>query len=347
VRCGDRHAPRREYLRITLAYLLVAPWLASVLLACSAVAAEQVVVYTSVDQVFAEPVLQYFQQATGIEVKAVYDAEAAKTVGLERRILAERTRPRADVFWNSEYLRTMRLAATGALARSTPAAARDLPSAYRGPEDMWTGFGGRARVLLVNRDQVRSDQMPAHLSDLVDPRWQGKIAIARPYFGTTATHFAALYLRWGEPRFIAFLKQLKANRAALLPGNSDVRDAVAAGRFAIGLTDTDDAAGAVRAGKPVEVVFPDQDGDGAFEVFHTVALIAGGPNPGSGRRLIDYLASERVERELLRSGAVQIPAHRSLESLAPAAGARRWSLTEPGLLEAIQQSARLVRVYLE
>ena len=49
----------------------------------------QVVVYTSVDQVFAEPVLQALEQQQGIEVLAVYDTEETKSTGVLNRLLAE------------------------------------------------------------------------------------------------------------------------------------------------------------------------------------------------------------------------------------------------------------------
>ena len=41
-----------------------------------------VVVYTSQDEVYAEPILKDFQKETGIQVKTVFDSEAVKTVGL-------------------------------------------------------------------------------------------------------------------------------------------------------------------------------------------------------------------------------------------------------------------------
>jgi iron(III) transport system substrate-binding protein len=309
--------------------------------------ASDVVVYTSVDQVFAEPVLREFQKETGITVKAVYDAEAAKTVGLERRLLAERSRPRADVFWNSEHLRTMRLAAAGVLAAPGIPVPADIPAGYRAADGLWIGFGGRARVLLVNRDLVPKGQYPTRLADLADPRWRKKAVIARPYFGTAATHFAALYVRWGEARYVDFLQGLKANSVALLPGNADVRDAVADGRFAIGLTDTDDAIGAILAGKPVEMVFPDQDAEGAFEVFHTAARVRDGPNAQNAGRLIAYLTGETVERALLQAGAVQVAARGSLAALAPATAYRRWQATQPALMGAVAPSTRLARAYLE
>ncbi len=52
-----------------------------------------------------------FEKETGIKVKAVYDSEAVKTVGLANRLLAERSHPQCDVFWGNEEMRTRQLAA--------------------------------------------------------------------------------------------------------------------------------------------------------------------------------------------------------------------------------------------
>src|SRR6185503_12182774 len=65
-----------------------------------------IVVYGAQDQFHAEPILQQFERETGIKVKAVYDSEAVKTVGLANRLLAERSHPQCDVFWGNEEMRT-------------------------------------------------------------------------------------------------------------------------------------------------------------------------------------------------------------------------------------------------
>lgn len=344
---------RWHSLRLKPSLGLLRPW--SVLAALSAffgsgmaLAAPEVVVYTSVDQEFAEPILKHFEQQSGLKVKAVFDAEAAKTVGLERRLVAEKAKPKADVFWNSEYLRTLRLGAEGVLT-SQPASAKTIPAEYRAKDGTWTGFGVRARVLLVNTQLVTNDQLPSALADLTHPRWKGRVALAKPYFGTTSTHFAALYSRWGEARFTQFLQALKENQTTLLPGNADVRDAVASGRFALGLTDSDDAIGALQAGKPVKMVFPDQEGEGAFGVFHTVALIKGGPHPHEALALVEYLTSESTENELIRHGAVQIPVRSPLSpaSLMGTLTPKIWHLAAPELIPALADSARLIRTHLE
>jgi iron(III) transport system substrate-binding protein len=126
--------------------------------------------------------------------------------------------------------------------------------------------------------------------------------LANPLFGTTATHAAALYADWGAQPALAFFKQLEAQGVRIVDGNSVVRDMVANGDLKLGLTDTDDANAAVKAGKPVVMIFPDQQGAGTLAIPNTVALVAGGPNPAEGQALADYLLSPAVEAQLVEAG---------------------------------------------
>ncbi len=90
----------RYFYAILLAILILCP-----IVSCNRAGVKEVVVYTSVDQIFSEPILTDFERETGIRVRAVYDVEASKTTGLVNRLLAEKDRPKADVFWNSEMRR--------------------------------------------------------------------------------------------------------------------------------------------------------------------------------------------------------------------------------------------------
>jgi iron(III) transport system substrate-binding protein len=47
----------------------------------------EVVVYTSLDKVFSQPILEEFESKTGIKILAVYDSEATKTTGLVNRLI--------------------------------------------------------------------------------------------------------------------------------------------------------------------------------------------------------------------------------------------------------------------
>jgi iron(III) transport system substrate-binding protein len=265
--------------------------------------AQEVVVYTSVDQFFSEPILKDFEAATGIRVRAVFDVEAARTTGLANRLVAERSRPRADVFWNGEFVQTARLMQEGVLAPFVPersAGAAPAPEAR-----YWTSFGGRARVLIVNTMRLKPGERPDTLMDLASDKWPAReIGIAYPLFGTTATHAAALYATWGPEKARAFFAALAGRGVRFVDGNSVVRDLVASGHLSFGLTDSDDACAAKARGLPVEVRFPDQaqGAAGTFVIPNTVALIRGAPNPEPAGRLINYLLGPEVARKLAASG---------------------------------------------
>lgn len=269
--------------------------------------ANEVIVYTSHDQIYSEPVLSDFEDKTGIIVKAVYDVEATKTTGIVNRLIAEKNRPRCDVFWNNEHGRTIVLKQKGLLAPYRSRSADAIPDRFKDAEGFWAGFGARARVIIFNKNLVKGDQIPTSIFDFTQPEWKGDFTIANPLFGTTATHAAALFSSMGDEKAREYFSAIKANGVIISQGNSVVKDQVASGEIKAGLTDTDDANIAILNGKPVGIVVPDQDGMGTLLIPNTVCLIKNGPNPENGKKLIDYLLSAAVETRLAFSKSVQIP----------------------------------------
>ncbi|MEW6350624.1 MAG: extracellular solute-binding protein [Thermodesulfobacteriota bacterium] len=266
-----------------------------------------VVVYTALDEMYSRPILDVFTARTRVPVRAVYDTEAAKTTGLVTRLIAEKERARADVFWNNETAQTVVLKKKGVIKPYLSPTAEAIPSRFRDPDGYWTGFAARGRVIIYHTGKVKTP--PRSVLDFLKPEWSGKAAIANPLFGTTATHAAALFALWGDEKARAFFAGLKRNKVAILPGNATVRDLVARGEFEVGLTDTDDANGAMEDGLPAAWLFPDQRTDemGTLVIPNTVALISGGPNPDAGKLLIDHLLSLEVERTLAAMRSIQIP----------------------------------------
>ena len=265
-----------------------------------------VVVFTALDRVYSDPILRRFTEATGIEVRPVFDTEAAKTTGLISRLIARRDDPECDVLWNNEPVQTAQLAELGLLAEYRSPQAERIPPQFRDPQGRWTGFAARLRVIIYNTDMLSGSDVPTGLGDFADPRRRGQAALALPFFGTTLTHMTVLSQRWEAQRFEQWLAAVRANDVALAAGNGPVRDLVAAGERAFGLTDTDDAHGAMLDGKPVAVVVPDAAG-GALLLPNTVALIAGCRRPAEGKALVDYLLSPQVERDLAAARSAQIP----------------------------------------
>jgi len=271
-------------------------------------ATREVVVYCALDRLYAQPILEAFTAKTGIVVKPKWDTEATKTTGLVAALRAEADLPRCDVFWNNEVSQTIGLGRDGLLAAYESPAAEGLPAWALPSPRTWTGFAARARVLIVNTDLVPEGERPSSIHDLADPKWEGRCAIAKPLFGTTATHVAALFA-WDEVRAKEWLGKIKANKVVVCAGNADVKDRVAQGEVAFGLTDTDDANLALLAGKPVAVVFPDQEegGLGTLLIPNAVSVLKGAPHLAEAQALIDYLVSAQVEETLAKARSVQVP----------------------------------------
>jgi iron(III) transport system substrate-binding protein len=301
-----RTSAQRSRLRLhgTLAALLS-------VLALGACAPEpDVVVYCALDQVFSEELLRQFERESGLRVRAEFDIEAQKTVGLVQRIREESARPRCDVFWNNEIAHTVSLAEEGLLASYDSPSAAGIPAGFRDPQARWTGFAARARVFIVNTELADPDQIHG-LDDLLDPRWAEKVCMARPLTGTTLTHVTALYTTWGEERTRDWLARANAEGSPLsfVQSNGQVMRLVSEGQMAWGLTDTDDFNVALEKGAPVVAVFPDQgEGqDGTLLIPNTVAILAAAPHPAAARKLVDFILSRQVEERLAASPSAQIP----------------------------------------
>jgi iron(III) transport system substrate-binding protein len=304
----------------------------------------EVIVYTSLDRPYAEPVLRGFERQSHTRVRDLYDAEATKSVGLAARLVAERARPRADVFWSSEAVRMIDLKQQGVLAPYRSPSAADVPARFRDPDGFWTGFAGRPRVIVYNKRRVAHP--PQSVFDLERPEWRDEVAVAKPWVGTAATEAAALVQLLGRPRMEAHYRAMQANGARAVDGNSVAADLAARGEVKVAVTDLDDAFVRIDDGKPLGIVYPDQNGTGILLTPDTVALVKGGPHPDAGRRLVDYLLSRLVEVVLARSRSRQIPLRPGIPGpagVSPIGSLRVMALNLPLLARDQQATDRFLR----
>ncbi|MGB7342783.1 MAG: extracellular solute-binding protein [Pirellulaceae bacterium] len=281
---------------------------------CVSRSESDVVVYSALDRDFATPILAAFQRAGDDETKVIskFDVESTKTVGLVNRIIEEQDKPTCDVFWNNEIMHTVRLQKLGLLESRDWNVDSAWPADMISSDGTWCGFAARARVLLVNTKLIADPKdYPTSVDQLTDPAWKQKCAMARPLFGTTATHFAVLREKNGEE---ATLKQLQAiqENAVILSGNKQVALAVSAGTVVWGLTDTDDAIIEKDLGRDVAIVFPDQESGqpGTLRIPNTIAVLKKAPHPVAANKLADYLLLPQTEDRLAMGNSSQMPISR-------------------------------------
>ncbi|MCC6321808.1 MAG: extracellular solute-binding protein [Phycisphaerales bacterium] len=327
----------------------------------------QVVVYCSADAPIAQPVLDAFTKKTGIVVKPVFDTEATKTTGLVNRLLNEHQSgaTTADVWWSSEPFGSIRLAQAGVLAPHISGAAENdfaevagegWPLEMRASDGTWYGFARRVRVLIYNTRFVQPDDVPRDLSYLTEAKFKGRVGMARPEFGTTRGHMAAL-CSLGSELFRDWLRGVADNGLRLYDGNAGVARAVGSGELWLGLTDSDDALIAQANGWPVaflaisnvparswhrrstgsagtrQEAFP----EGSMQVPCTVAVLQHAPHPAEASLLVDFLLSRECEAMLAAGESHNLPTPRGLENT-PAARLQRSTNPDPGPL-AVQRWA--------
>jgi iron(III) transport system substrate-binding protein len=267
-------------------------------------------IYVALDEQFSRPLLDRYSAELKIDLTQRHDTEAAKTVGLVSALLEEQSNPRATVFWCNELAQAVRLAQNGVLAPYDSPAAADLPERWRAADRRWHAFAARARILIVNTERLPDPaSWPKGYKDLVDPKWKGRCAVAKPLTGTTLTHFTALRLALGEAAFGTLLDGMFANDVQFLQSNGATMRAVRDGQLDWAFTDTDDYHVAKQKGHKVACVFPDQEagGLGTMLIPNAVGLVAGGPDQDGGKRLIDRIVGKETEALLAAADGAQIP----------------------------------------
>ena len=246
---------------------------------------DYVVLYTSQDQFYAEPILAEFTAATGIEVRPVFDTESAKTAALAHRLRAEKNNPQCDVFWSNEEMHTRFLVRDGIISSN----------------DVQT-VGFRTRQVAINTNLLTIADAPNSLLDLSAENFRGKVALAYPLFGTTSAHFMALRQHWGDARWRQWCESLVTNNAKVVDGNSVVVRLVGAGECALGLTDSDDIQAGLRQGFPIAALPAFTE---SFVIPNTISIISGSPHSALARRLANYLADPATLQRLVDLGAIE------------------------------------------
>jgi iron(III) transport system substrate-binding protein len=271
--------PSEDGVRFVLSLLCVA-----LFLGCDRSGRDALVLYTSQDQFYVEPILREFTRQTGVQVRAVFDTESAKTAGLANRLRQEAARPRCDVFWSNEEMHTRLLMHEGVIK----------PDAVR-------TVGYRTRRIVVNTNLVSMADAPSDLMALTNSVWKNKVASAYPLYGTTSSHFVALRQLWGEEVWTRWCEGLVANGARIVDGNSVVVRLVGSGEVLVGLTDSDDVAAGNRAGLPVAALplTPEMPA-----IANTISVVSA-DRASEAARLMDFLSSGETINGLLQAGALE------------------------------------------
>jgi iron(III) transport system substrate-binding protein len=255
----------------------------------------KLILYSGRSEPLIQPVIDAFK-AQHPEVEVLLKSGSSSQMA--NALLEEKANPQADLFITTEIFTIQTLAKEGILQAYRPAAADQLPAEALGDGDLWVGLTRRARVIMYNTELVSAEEAPQSIFDLSEPKWKGQIAAAGSTNGSMQAQIAVLEALIGAEKTEAWLNGLLANEVTFFGGHTDVRKAVGAGEFKIGLVNHYYYYLQAAEGSPVGIVFPDQ-GEGYIGLISNLTsagIINGAQNPAAAQAFIDFLLSAEGQK---------------------------------------------------
>ncbi|WP_214401071.1 extracellular solute-binding protein [Pseudonocardia lacus] len=188
------------------------------------------VLYSGRDEELVGPLIEQFEQASGITVETRYGS----TTEIAAQLLEEGAATPAQVFLSQDAGALGALAAQGRLAPLPAEVTGTVEPTLSSTDGVWVGLTGRARVVAYDSQEVPADQVPGDPQELLDPRWRGQIAIA-PTNASFQAYVTALRVLQGEDAARAWLQGLLANEPQIMQGNGAILEAVNTGAVDLGL----------------------------------------------------------------------------------------------------------------
>jgi iron(III) transport system substrate-binding protein len=221
---------RRAVATAAAAAMLVA---GAALSACSSAPSgpNSILLYSGQHEQTTQHLISAFEQKSGVSVAVRYGDEDQ----FADQIVAEGSRSPADVFLTENSPPLASLQEKGLLATVDSSTLARTPARFSSPQGDWVGVSARVSVIVYNPSLISASQLPAHVSQLADPQYKGKLAIApgETDFQPIVTAYQHAY---GTAATLTWLKAIDANASGhIYSDNETVVADVNRGQAALGI----------------------------------------------------------------------------------------------------------------
>jgi iron(III) transport system substrate-binding protein len=193
--------------------------------------AQSITLYCGRNEEMIRPVVEMFTKETGIEVKAQY----AKSAELAATLVEEGDASPADLFFAQDVSTLGLLSKEGKLEGLPKESFERVPATYRDADGNWVGITGRARVLAYNTENVKPEELPSDVDELIDPKWKGQLGWA-PENASFQSFVAAMIVERGPDETKKWLEAVMALEPKAYPSNTPMVTAIGRGEIKVGLT---------------------------------------------------------------------------------------------------------------
>jgi iron(III) transport system substrate-binding protein len=246
-----------------------------------------------------------FTKSTGIKV----ELRNGSDLEMANQIAQEGDRSPADVFVTENSPAMTLVDGRRLFTPVSAAAAKQVPARYQPRDRDWVGFAARQTVFVYNTGKPASQDLPASIMDLADPRWKGRFGYSPTGADFQAIVSAVLALK-GEAQTRAWLKGLKENAVAY-QGNTKVMAAVNKGDIEGGVIYHyywyQDQAEAGADSRNTKLHFFAPQDPGAFTSVSGAGILKSSDDVEKAQQLVRFLTGPAGQRVLAQSSALEYP----------------------------------------
>jgi iron(III) transport system substrate-binding protein len=196
--------------------------------------------------------------------------------------------PQCDVFSSTDISQYPALAKRKALASYVPAGAATLlpPFVQASDPGLMYPTSATAHLLIYNKQQIKPEDAPSKWTDLLDPKYKGRVATGHPAFsGCTGIWVLALSKKYGWD----FFEKLAKNNPRVGRSGNDPVTLINAGEALIGPAPGNTAFQQVDKGNPIVPVYTS---DGSTLCLGPSSIMATAPHPNAARLFMEWLLSD-------------------------------------------------------
>jgi iron(III) transport system substrate-binding protein len=273
---------------------------------------KEVVVYSSRSHYGGEKVFEDFTRETGIAVR-FFNGNNNEVI---ERLKAEGERTEADVLLTVDAGNLWYAASQGLLQPvNSPVLEANIPAHLQDPQNRWFAIAVRARTIMYSTERVKPTELSTYAA-LGDPKWKGRICLRTSTSTYNQSLLASFIKLQGIEATERMVRAWMANEPTLVNGDTQILEAIAAGRCDVGITNSYYLGRLLSRSPDVAVrpFWPDQNGNGVHVNVSGGGVVRWATNRDNAVKLLEYLSMPDAQRTLA-SASFEFPANPAVEPL--------------------------------
>lgn len=269
--------------------------------------------YTIMPEKYASQIFAQFTKDTGIKVNFLRFSTGEALA----RLTAEKGNPQVDVLLGGPADMYAAGVTEGILEAYRPANSDAISSAYRDPNNYWTGIGLIPLCFLTNTKFLEKNKMqaPTKWADLLDPRYKNNLQMADARTSGTATErIYSLVKVMGEDEAFKFQKAMNANVQMYTKSGAGGAMPIATGQCASGIFYIVDALDIQQQGYPVTITYPE---DGVSFGIEATGVVKGGKNNAEAKKFVDWATSKKFAEFIVANKINYVPTRNDVKTSNP------------------------------